>query len=193
MIKNLPAVQKTWVWSLGQEDPLEKGMTTHYGILAWEIPWTEEYWGLQSMGLQRVGLDWVADTFTFSAPFTTDALWDLWKWKLYYVSPQYSSTQHNSHLEESLSISALGIQFSSVQLLSLVQSLSRVWLFASMQHARPSCPSRTSGVHPNPCPLSWWCHPTISSSVILSSFCPQSFPASGYFHMSQLFASGFGY
>ena len=50
------------------------------------------------------------------------------------------------------------------------------------QHARPPCPSPTPGVHPNPCPLSSWCHPTISSSVVPFSSCPQSFPASGSFH-----------
>ena len=58
------------------------------------------------------------------------------------------------------------------------------------QHARPPCPSPTPGVHPNPCPLSQWCHPTISSSVIPFSSCLQSFPTSGPFQMSQLFASG---
>ena len=58
------------------------------------------------------------------------------------------------------------------------------------QHARPPCPSPTPGVHPNSCPLSWWCHPTISSSVVPFSSCPQSFPASGSFQMSQLFTSG---
>ena len=58
------------------------------------------------------------------------------------------------------------------------------------QHARPPCSSPTPRVHPNPCPLSWWCHSTISSSVIPFSSCPQSFPASGSFQMSQLFASG---
>ena len=58
------------------------------------------------------------------------------------------------------------------------------------RRARPTCPSPTPGVHPNPCPLSQWCHPTISFSVIPFSFCPQSFPASGSFQMSQLFASG---
>ena len=57
------------------------------------------------------------------------------------------------------------------------------------QHARPPCPSPTPGVHPNSCPLSQWCHPTISSSVIPFSSCPQSFPASGSFPMNQLFAS----
>ena len=59
-----------------------------------------------------------------------------------------------------------------------------------LQCARPPCPSPTPGVHPNPCPLSRWCHPTISSSVIPFSSCPQSSPASGSFQMSQLFASG---
>ena len=58
------------------------------------------------------------------------------------------------------------------------------------QHARPPCPSPTPGVHPNPCPLSWWCHWTISSSVIPFASCPQSFPASGSSQMSQLFPSG---
>ena len=58
------------------------------------------------------------------------------------------------------------------------------------QHSRPPCPSPTLRVYPNPCPLSRWCHPTISSSVIPLSSCPQSSPASGSFQMSQLFASG---
>ena len=58
------------------------------------------------------------------------------------------------------------------------------------QHARPPCPSPTPGVHPDPCPLSQWCHPTISSSVVPFSSCPQSFPASGSFQMSQLSTSG---
>ena len=54
MVKRLPAVQETWVRSLGREDPLEKEMATHSSILAWRIPWTEEPGRLQSMGLQRV-------------------------------------------------------------------------------------------------------------------------------------------
>ena len=58
------------------------------------------------------------------------------------------------------------------------------------QHARPPCPSPTPRVHRNPCPLSQQCHPTISSSVVPFSSSPQSFPASGSFPMSQLFASG---
>ena len=58
------------------------------------------------------------------------------------------------------------------------------------QHARPPCPSPTPRVHPNPCTLSRWCHSTISSSVVPFPCCPQSFPASGSFPMSELFASG---
>ena len=52
-IKNLPAMQEMWVLPLGQEDPLEKGMATHSSLLVWEIPWTEEPGGLQSIGLQE--------------------------------------------------------------------------------------------------------------------------------------------
>ena len=59
-----------------------------------------------------------------------------------------------------------------------------------LQHTRPPYPSPTPRVHPNLCPLSQWCHPTILSSVAPFSSCPQSFPASGSFSMSQLFASG---
>ena len=57
MVKNMPAMQETWVQALGQEDPLEKEMATHSSILAWKIPWTGKPGGLQSRGLQRVRLD----------------------------------------------------------------------------------------------------------------------------------------
>ena len=59
-----------------------------------------------------------------------------------------------------------------------------------LQHIRPPCPSPTPKVYSNSCPLSWWCHLTISSSLIPFSSCLQSFPASGSFQMSQLFLSG---
>ena len=79
-------------------------------------------------------------------------------------------------------------QFSSVQFShSVVSNSLRPH---DPQHARPPCPSPTPGVHPNPCPLCPWCHPTISSSVVPFSSCPQSFSASGCFQMSQLSASG---
>ena len=54
MVKNLPAIQETWVQSLSREDPLEKEMATHSSIFVWRIPWTEEPAGLQIMGSQRV-------------------------------------------------------------------------------------------------------------------------------------------
>ena len=55
VVKNLPTMQEAWILSLGWGDPLENGIATHYGILAWRIPWTEEPSGLHSMGSQRVG------------------------------------------------------------------------------------------------------------------------------------------
>ena len=80
------------------------------------------------------------------------------------------------------------IQFSSVQFSRSVVSDS-LWPHES-QHARPPCPSSTPGDHSNSCPLSQWCHPTISSSVVPFSSCPKSLPASGSFPVSQLFAWG---
>ena len=62
--KNLPAMQETQVQFLGQEDPLEKGMATHSSIPAWEIPWTQDPGGLQSLGLQRIGHDLTSNTHT---------------------------------------------------------------------------------------------------------------------------------
>ena len=65
MVKNLPVMQETQIQSLGQEDPLEKGMATHSCILAWRIPWSEEPGGLQSMGSQGVRHDLATNAFTF--------------------------------------------------------------------------------------------------------------------------------
>ena len=56
LVKNLPAMQEIWIQSLGQEDLLEKEMATHFSILAWEVPWTEEPGMLQSMGLQELDM-----------------------------------------------------------------------------------------------------------------------------------------
>ena len=75
MVKNLPAVQKTRVRSLGQENPLEKGIAIHSSNLAWRIPWTEKPGRLQSMGLQRVGHDWVNNTHTHTH---TPLIWCFW-------------------------------------------------------------------------------------------------------------------
>ena len=79
-------------------------------------------------------------------------------------------------------------QFSSVQFSHSFMSDS-LWPHG-LQHARPPCPSPTPRAYSNSCPFSWWCHPTISSSVVPFSSCPQSFPALVSFPMSQFFASG---
>ena len=67
-VRNPPAMQEPWFWSLDGEDPLEKGMATQSRILAWRIPWTEESGGLQSTGLQTVGHEWVTNTNMISSP-----------------------------------------------------------------------------------------------------------------------------
>ena len=66
MVKNQPAMQETYIWSLGQKDPLEKGMAGYpLQYSAWRMPWTEDPGRLQSMRLQRAGHDWVTNSFTF--------------------------------------------------------------------------------------------------------------------------------
>ena len=87
-------------------------------------------------------------------------------------------------LSECVCVFNISVQFSSV-----AQSCLTLRPYEP-QHTRPPCPSPTPRVHPNPCRLIWWCHPTVSSSVVPFSSCLQSFPASGSFQMSQLFASG---
>ena len=88
-VRNLPVMQKTQVRPLCQENALEKGMTTHSSILVWEIPWTEEPGGLQSMGSQRIRHDWENNTLTH---------WCYWP----LISHTHThTTKHNSGLEES--------------------------------------------------------------------------------------------
>ena len=83
MVKNLPAMLKTQIRSLGQEDPLEKGTATHSSILAWRIPWTEEPGGLQSIGSQRVRYNWVTNTHALASLVAQlaknpPAMWETW-------------------------------------------------------------------------------------------------------------------
>ena len=94
-----------------------------------------------------------------------------------YLEEQYTTTQFSNQIKMISSV-----QFSCSVVSDSLRS-------HGPQHARPPCLSPTPGVHSNSCPLSRWCHPTISSSVVPFS-CPQSFPASGFFQMSQLLASG---
>ena len=98
------------------------------------------------------------------------------------------------------SLSRIRVEYARNRLLFLKQLLSSVQFSRSVlsdylrphesQHARPPCPSPTPGVDSNSCPLSRWCHPAISSSVVPFSSCPPSLPASGFFPMSQLFTWG---
>ena len=106
--------------------------------------------------------------------------------------PTFAGSQRKQGNSRKTYTSVLLPTLKPLMVFSQVQLLSHVWLFATHepQHTRPPCPSPTPGVYPNPCPLSRWCHPTISSSVVPFSSCPQSFPASGSFPMSQLFTSG---
>ena len=114
----------------------------------------------------------------------------LWKFFIHFVS-LYGSRLQLYYVPENKYKCAYNLsQFSSVQF-SSVQSLvmsESLWPHEP-QHARPPCPSPTTRVYPKSCPLSRWCHPTISSSVVRFS-CLQSFPTSGSFQMSQIFASG---
>ena len=95
--RNLPAMQETWIWSLGQEDLLKAEMTTYSSMLAWKIPWTEEAGRLQSKGQQRVAHCWM--------------------------------TKHSSFLFPFLLSYSTGI--CDREGISSVQSLSRIWLFAT--------------------------------------------------------------
>ena len=101
MVKHLPTIQETWVWSLGWEDPLEDGMAAHSSILAWRIQWTEEPGGLQSTGSQRVRHDWVTNIHThvyksFSTMFGKHLIIIFFlkqngnKWKLYHDKGTFS-------------------------------------------------------------------------------------------------------
>ena len=100
--------------------------------------------------------------------------------KIYMQPNVYSSTIHNSQ--------GMEVTFNSVQFSRSVMSNSM--RPHESQHARPPCPSPTPWVYSNSCPLSQWCNPAVSSSVVPFSSCPQSLPATGSFPMRQLFTSG---
>ena len=109
MVMNLPAVQRSQVLSLGQEDPLEKGMATHSNILAWRIPWTEETGGLQSTGPQRVRHNWETSLYntllsgrgsSTSFPFSSlHWYYGFYFWNLYLSIIFFSDLMSVIHLE----------------------------------------------------------------------------------------------
>ena len=140
-------------------------MATFSSILVWRIPWTEEPGMLQFVGSQRSGCNWVTNTFTFF-PFLT---------------PQKTRPDTLGLFGGNIKTDS-SVQFSR----SVVSDSATLWTAAR----QPPCPSSTPRAYSNSCPLSWWCHPTISSSFISFFSCLQSFPASGSFQMSQFFTSG---
>ena len=150
------------------EYPLEKEMATHSCIIAWRIPWIEEPSRLQSMGSQesdmtyRLNYHQISCRYKYFCQFFLLVFYSLW-----YGLPWW-------------------LQFSSVQSLSHVQLFVTPWTAAhqaSLSIANSQSLLKLS-------PSGWWCHPTISSSVVPFSSRLQSFPASGSFPMSWLFASG---
>ena len=118
MVKNLPAMQETWVQSLGREDPLEKGMAVYSSLLAWRILWTEEPGGLQSMG-RRVGHDWATNNFTLTwlgnSTIMKDEKWEeeFWKTdsKLFFtwIELELPIAQDDDYLIVALKLKILGL------------------------------------------------------------------------------------
>ena len=143
-LKRLPALQETWVRSLGWEDPLEKEMATHSSIPAWRIPWREEPGRLQSMGSQRIGHDWATSFFHFDTQFIKNFLNFIYFW---------------------------WNKWNQVGKLKLFLLFSPPWPHG-LQHARPPCPSPSPRICPSSCSWHQWCWPAISSSNTLFSFCP---------------------
>ena len=206
MAKNLPALQESWVQSLGWEDPLEEEMATHSSILAWRILWTAGR--LQFLGLHRVGHDWSNLVPTYCNQFSqfissvmSNSLrpnglqqpgfpvLELAQSHVHWVSdaiqpshPLLSSSPFAFHLSFSIKV------FSNALLLFSHQVMSNSSQPQGLQHASIHCPSVSPGICSDSCALSQWCHPTFSSSVIPLSSCPQCFPASGSFPMSWLFS-----
>jgi len=117
MIKNLPVIQETQVWSLGWEDPLERGMATHTSILAWRIPWTKKPGRLQSMGSQRAWHDWANNPSLSLKPKLEAGLGVgedgllrrplLWLGCLWQISPSSSTLHLNPCTQSYLSLPTL--------------------------------------------------------------------------------------
>jgi len=167
-------------------------MATHSSVLAWRLPGMGEPGGLPSMGSHRVGHDWsdLAASMLLSCHVIKSCHMIMSCHLKYPVSSLRVEDRFHissySLLSDNLN-NNIKSQYSA-QFSRSVMSNS-LWPHEP-QHAGPPCPSPTPGFYPNQCPLSWWCHPTISSSVVPFSSCSQSFPEAGSFQMSQLFASG---
>ena len=137
------------------------------------------------MTAQSLWQNWVGTESRWLTKPKIFTIWPLQNKFIYYISWHLKNDLFNRC--NLVSLLCFSFLLCSVQFSCSVMSDS-LWPHEPQQ-ARPPCPSPTPGVHPNPCPLSQWCHPTISSSVIPFSSCPQSFPELGSFPVSQLFAS----
>ena len=178
---------------------LGEGNGTPLQYLAWKIQWMEEPGGLQSMGSLRVGHDWVTSLSCLGKgngnPLQCSCLENprdggAWWAAVYGVTQSWTWLKRLSSSSSSYALfffffflGCFVFQFSHSVVPNSLQP-------HELQHTRPPCPSPTPGVHSNSCPLSQWCHPAISSSIVHFFSCSQSFPASGSFPISQLFAWG---
>ena len=179
-------VQKTRVWSLGQEDPLEKEMATHPSILAWRISWTEEPG--RFMGLQRVRHDWATNTSLLFTKKDSFRFWDytvseriflFWLCtacgikvprpgiKPWPFALEARSLNHWTSREVPRTFLRNFKIWRSIKTLVVVvvPVMSNFLQPHELQHTRLPCPSPSPRACLNSCPSSWWYHPTISSSV----------------------------
>ena len=160
---------QTWVWSLGWEDPLEKEMATHSSSLPGEFHGQRSLVDYSSLGHKESN---TTERLTFSLSLLSKYEFD-------------NEVKMGKLLCQIMEVMVR----SSVQFSSVAQSCPTL-RDHGLQHARLPCLSPTPRAYSHSCPWSWWYHPTISSFIIPFSSHLQSFPASGSFQMSQLFASG---
>ena len=165
-------------------------MATHSSTLAWEIPWTEEgVHGVHRVAKIQTRLCDFTFTFHFHALEKEMATHSsVLAWRIPGTGAWWAAVYGVAQSRTWLMWFSSSIFVNSVQ--SSCSVVSDSLQPHESQHARPPYSSSTLGVYSNSCPLSWWCHPAISSSVIPFSSCPQSLPASGSFLMSQLFTWG---
>ena len=155
----------------------------NFPINCWACPYTDrQSWSLSAGQSQMIG--WWLYYLGLCLSGVRQAGYKFWLWTSYW----WDLDKILGFSKPVFSAVTMWISLSSVQFSRSVMSDS-LWSH-ELQHATPSCPSPTAGPYSNSCPLSWWCHPTISSSVIPFSSCPQSVPASGSLQMNQLFTSG---
>ena len=179
-----------------------KAKTLEWVAISFSNAWK---WKVKGKSLSHVRLLATPWTAAYQAPLSTEfsrqEYWSRLPWLPLgegYSSRDPGHIKHPSIQGSNLFFDGINI-FSTISFqllendhlssLSSVQSCPTLWTHG-LQHARPPCLSPTPGVYSDSCPLSQWCHPTMSSSVVPFSSCPQSFPASGSFPMSQFFASG---